>query len=232
MYIINSGDQMEFLQIVLLAVVSFVVLFIIAKVLGYRQISELSFFDYIVGITIGSIAAEMSTNIDIEWWKGITAMVIYAIFDVVLGLISQKSIKARKVIDGKPIIIINKGKISKQGLKKAKLEVDDLLTAARVAGYFNIADIDYAIMEITGKISFLPVPMQRPLNPKDFNFAPERTGLCVNVILDGELMQDNLPKANLTEQKLKEILKQRDVKQEQILLATIDEAGNVEIFKK
>lgn len=223
---------MEFLQIVLLAVVSFVVLFIIAKVLGYRQISELSFFDYIVGITIGSIAAEMSTNIDIEWWKGITAMVIYAIFDVVLGLISQKSIKARKVIDGKPIIIINKGKISKQGLKKAKLEVDDLLTAARVAGYFNIADIDYAIMEITGKISFLPVPMQRPLNPKDFNFAPERTGLCVNVILDGELMQDNLPKANLTEQKLKEILKQRDVKQEQILLATIDEAGNVEIFKK
>ncbi|MFR5876657.1 MAG: DUF421 domain-containing protein [Eubacterium sp.] len=223
---------MEFLQIVLLAVVSFVVLFIIAKVLGYRQISELSFFDYIVGITIGSIAAEMSTNIDIEWWKGITAMVIYAIFDVVLGLISQKSNSARKVIDGTPIIIINKGKISKQGLKKAKIEIDDLLTAARVAGYFNIADIDYAIMEITGKISFLPVPLQRPLNPKDFNFAPERTGLCVNVILDGELMQDNLPKANLTEKKLNEILKQRDVKQEQILLATVDEAGTVEIFKK
>lgn len=223
---------MEFLQIVLLAVVSFIVLFIIAKVLGYRQISELSFFDYIVGITIGSIAAEISTNIDIEWWKGITAMVIYAAFDVVLGLLSQKSISARKVIDGTPIIIINKGKISKQGLKKAKIEVDDLLTAARVAGYFNIADIDYAIMEITGKISFLPVPMQRPLNPKDFNFAPERTGLCVNVILDGELMQDNLPKANLTEQKLREILNQREVKQEDILLATIDEAGSVEIFKK
>lgn len=232
MHIINSGDQMEFLQIALLAVVSFVVLFIVAKVLGYRQISELSFFDYIVGITIGSVAAEMSTNIDIEWWKGITAIVIYAVFDVILGLLSQKSVAARKVIDGKPIIIINKGKISKDGLRKAKIEINDLLTAARVAGYFNIADIDYAIMEITGKISFMPVPMQRPLNPKDFNFAPQRTGLCINVILDGELMKDNLPKANLTEQKLNEILKQRDVKQDQILLATIDEAGTVEIFKK
>lgn len=223
---------MEFLQIVILSVVSFVVLFVLAKILGYRQISELSFFDYIVGITIGSIAAEMSTNIDIEWWKGILAMVIYAAFDVVLAVCSQKSNSARKLIDGTPIILINKGKISKSGLKKAKIEINDLLTAARVAGYFNIADVDYAIMEITGKISFLPVPMQRPLNPKDFNFAPERTGLCINVILDGEIMQDNLPKANMTEQKLNEILSQRQVKKDQILLATVDETGTVEIFKK
>jgi uncharacterized membrane protein YcaP (DUF421 family) len=223
---------MDFIKIVILSCVSFIVLFILAKITGYRQISELCFFDYVVGITIGSIAAEMSTNIDLEWWKGITAMVIYTTFNVVLAIISRKSNSLRKVLDGTPIILVNKGKMSKQGLNKAKNNVDDLLAAARLEGYFNIGDIDYAIMENTGKISFLPVPMQRQLSPKDFNFAPERTGLCVNVILDGELLRDNLPKANLTEQKLNQILKFREFKIEQILLATVDETGNVELFKK
>jgi uncharacterized membrane protein YcaP (DUF421 family) len=223
---------MDFIKIVILSSVSFIVLFILAKLTGYRQISELSFFDYVVGITIGSIAAEMSTNIDLEWWKGITAMVIYTAFNIVLAIISRKSNSLRKVLDGTPIILVNKGKISKQGLNRAKINVDDLLASARLQGYFDIADIDYAIMENTGKISFMPTAMQRPLNPKDFNFAPERKGLCTVIILDGELMSNNLPKVNLTEQKFNQILKLRQVKVDQILLATVDETGNVEIYKK
>ena len=162
---------MEFLYIIILSVVSLVVLFIITKVIGFRQISEMSFFDYVIGITIGSIAAEMSTNLDLEWWKGITAMAVYGIIGVVLSLLSQKSIAARKIISGKPIILIEKGKISKKNMKKARIELDDLLSSARGNGYFNLSDIDYAIMETTGKISFQPVGQKRNLNPKDFNFT-------------------------------------------------------------
>ena len=94
---------MEFLQIIVLSVVSFAVLFVLSKIMGYRAISELSFFDYVVGITIGSVAAEMSTNIDLEWWKGVTVMVIYAFFDVAFSFFSQKSIFARRLISGAPI---------------------------------------------------------------------------------------------------------------------------------
>lgn len=213
---------MDFAYIIILSFVSLAVLFIITKIMGFRQISEMSFFDYVIGITIGSIAAEMATNIDLEWWKGILAMVVYGVVGVLLSIIAQKSIKARKFISGKPIIIIERGKISKEGMKKARIELDDLLTSARVNGYFNLSDIDYAIMETTGKISFQPVAQKRELNPKDFNFAPEREGLYINVIMDGHIIDDNLSVAGVTKKELDNMLKAKGDKLENIYLGTID----------
>ena len=138
---------MEFAKIIILSVTAMVVLFLLTKLMGYRQINEMSFFDYVIGITIGSIAAEMSTNLDLEWWKGITAMAVWAIIGLLLSVITQKSIKARRFISGEPIIIMQKGKVIKKNLKKAKLDIDDLIASARVSGYFNLTDIDSAIME-------------------------------------------------------------------------------------
>ncbi len=213
---------MDFAYIIILSFVSLAVLFIITKIMGFRQISEMSFFDYVIGITIGSIAAEMATNIDLEWWKGILAMVVYGVVGVLISVLAQKSVKARKFISGKPIIIIERGKISKEGMRKARVELDDLLTSARVNGYFNLSDIDYAIMETTGKISFQPVAQKRQLNPKDFNFAPEREGLYINVIMDGHIIDDNLSVAGVTKKELDNMLKAKGDKLENIFLGTID----------
>lgn len=213
---------MDFAYIIILSFVSLAVLFIITKIMGFRQISEMSFFDYVIGITIGSIAAEMATNIDLEWWKGILAMVVYGVVGVLISVLAQKSVKARKFISGKPIIIIERGKISKEGMRKAHVELDDLLTSARVNGYFNLSDIDYAIMETTGKISFQPVAQKRQLNPKDFNFAPEREGLYINVIMDGHIIDDNLSVAGVTKKELDNMLKAKGDKLENIFLGTID----------
>lgn len=213
---------MDFAYIIILSFVSLAVLFIITKIMGFRQISEMSFFDYVIGITIGSIAAEMATNIDLEWWKGILAMVVYGVVGVLLSVLAQKSVKARKFISGKPVIIIERGKISKEGMRKARIELDDLLTSARVNGYFNLSDIDYAIMETTGKISFQPVAQKRQLNPKDFNFAPEREGLYINVIMDGHIIDDNLSVAGVTKKELDNMLKAKGDKLENIFLGTID----------
>ncbi|MCI9145184.1 MAG: DUF421 domain-containing protein [Eubacterium sp.] len=213
---------MDFAYIIILSFVSLAVLFIITKIMGFRQISEMSFFDYVIGITIGSIAAEMATNIDLEWWKGILAMVVYGVVGVLISVLAQKSVKARKFISGKPIIIIERGKISKKGMRKARVELDDLLTSARVNGYFNLSDIDYAIMETTGKISFQPVAQKRQLNPKDFNFAPEREGLYINVIMDGHIIDDNLSVAGVTKRELDNMLKAKGDKLENIFLGTID----------
>ena len=223
---------MDFLYIVILSFVSIAVLFILTKFSGSRQISEMSFFDYVIGITIGSIAAEMATNIDLEWWKGITAMTIYALTGILLSFISQKSISARKFISGHPIILIEKGKILRKNLFKAKIEINDLLTSARNNGYFNLADIEYAIMETTGKISFMPVAQKRQLTPKDFNFAPMADGLYINVIIDGKIIKKDLKNARITENELKAQLKDRGVKAENILLATIDNKKHLTIFEK
>lgn len=223
---------MEFLYIIILSLVSITVLFIITKLMGYRQISEMSFFDYVVGISIGSIAAEMATNIDIEWWKGVSAMIIYGVIGILLSVITQKSIKARRFISGTPIVLIEKGKINKESLKKARIEIDDLLTSARGNGYFNIGDIDYAIMETTGKISFLPVALKRQLTPQDFNFAPEREGLYVNVIIDGKIMDEDLKYAKMTMPQLEAELKKQNKKAEDVLLATVDIKKQLTIYPK
>lgn len=223
---------MEFLYILILSFVSIAVLFVLTKLSGSRQISEMSFFDYIVGISIGSIAAEMATNIDLEWWKGVTAMTFYALTGIVLSYISQKSLKARKFISGQPIILIEKGKILRKNLSKAKIEINDLLTSARSNGYFNLADIEYAIMETTGKISFMPVALKRQLTPKDFNFAPMADGLYINVIIDGRIMEKDLKNADMTKKELKEQLKDRGKKAEDILLATVDNKKQLTIFDK
>ena len=223
---------MEFLSIIVLSIVSFLVLFILSKIMGYRAISELSFFDYVVGITIGSVAAEMATNIDMEWWKGVTAMVIYALFDVLFSVLSQKSFVARQFISGTPIVLIYKGKIIKKNMKKARIELNELLSSARVAGYFNIADIEYAIMETKGSISFMPVPLKRPLNPKDFNFAPESEGLTVNVIIDGKIIDEDLKDAGITRKDLIRRVKQQNKEVKNIFLGTMDSNGVLTLFEK
>ena len=223
---------MGFLSVIILSTVSFLVLFILSKIMGYRAISELSFFDYVVGITIGNVAAEMATNVDMEWWKGVTVMVIYALFNVLFSILSQKSLYARQVISGTPIVLIYKGKLIKKNMKKARIDLNELLSSARVAGYFNIADIEYAIMETKGSISFMPVPQKRPLNPKDFNFAPESEGLTVNVIMDGKIIDDDLKDAGITRKDLIRRVKQQNRDVKNIFLGVIDSNGVLTLFDK
>lgn len=223
---------MEFLYILLYGLCSLAVLFLLAKLMGFRQISEMSFFDYVVGITIGSIAAEMATNLELEWWKPITGMVIYGVGSYLISLATRKSVMVRRFVSGTPIILIDKGKIDKKSMKKARVELNELLTSARTMGYFNLADIDYAIMETTGDISFLPVALKRPLNPKDFNFAPMREGLYINVIIDGKIMEEDLKYADISKKELKDMLKDRNKKEEEILLATVDLNKQLTIFNR
>ena len=223
---------MEILSVLASSVCSLAVLFLLAKLVGVRQISEMSFFDYVVGITIGSIDAEMSPNLENGWVKPITAMVVYGVTAFLISVISRKSIKARRILSGTPTVLINRGEIDRKSLTKARMDVNDLLAQARIAGYFNLADIDYAILETTGNISFQPVPGKRPLNPKDFNFSPMREGLYINVIIDGVIMKEDLKYAHVSEKELLKMLKDREVETKNIILATIDLNKQLTIYKK
>lgn len=225
------GDLMEALYVLVLSLGSYIVLFALSKLMGYRALSELSFLDYVVGITIGSIGAEMATNVDKSWWRGLIAMTVFAFSEIALSYLTRKSTKARSFVAGKPIIIMSNGEIDRNALKKAQIDINDLLTQAREQGYFALSDIDYAIMENNGKISFLPTPLKRPLSPKDFNINADYSGLCTNLIIDGQIVNENLVYAGVSADKLNKILKERNLKPEEILLLTYDEAGNVEIFE-
>ena len=140
-----------------------IILFFIAKMLGKKQISQLGLFDYIVGITIGSIAADISLDIDKNLLSGILCLLVYGIISYLISIVTQKSIKARRFFTGVPTLLIEKGNIIESGLKKSKLDVNDLLAEARTNGYFNIDDINYAIMEINGSLSFLPKDKNKPV---------------------------------------------------------------------
>ena len=129
-------------------------------------------------------------------------------------------------------MLIYKGKIIRKNLKKARLELNDLLSSARVSGYFNISDIEYAIMETKGSISFMPTAQKRPLNPKDFNFSPESEGLTVNVIMDGVIMDGDLKDAGITRKDLIRRVKQQGKEVKNIFLGIIDSKGVLTLFDK
>lgn len=223
---------MQILYIIVLSAGSFLTLFLLNKLMGNRQMSQMSYFDYVVGITIGSIAAEMATNLDKSWYYGVIAMSVYAIIDVVLSFFARRSKKARELLNGKPIVLISKGKIFKSELKKAKINVNDLISQARNKGFFDISEIDCAIMEDNGSISFLPYPIYRPATPEDIHKNPVRTGLVTNLVVDGVLQDDGIQQAGLTTQGVQDIIKNNKVPLSDILLLTIDEQQQTHIFKK
>lgn len=184
---------MIILKTILTALASIIIMFLISKLLGNKQISELNMFDYINGITIGSIASEMAVADGWEnvWVAGI-AMTIYGLTGFLLSIFTIKSIKARRFFAGVPLLLIEDGKMYPENIKTAKLDTGDLLTRARNAGYFDISQIQYAILENNGKISFMPKAVEKPITLKDLGQQKQDEKLSVNVILDGVIMESNL----------------------------------------
>ena len=187
---------MEFIKVILTSVLSALALFIIAKIMGHKQMSQLDFFDYITGITIGSIAAELATELE-KPWKPLVAMIIYGVITVVLTLITSKLPRTRKFINGTPTIIMNNGKIYKKNMKKAKMDLSEFMVMCRQEGYFNLNDIATAIFEYNGRLTILPKATKRPVNPNDLNIVPAAETINTEVIMDGRILEENLKRLGL-----------------------------------
>ncbi len=222
---------MQILKITILSFSSAIFLFILTKLMGNKGMSQLSMFDYIIGITIGSIAAEMSTSLDENFVEPLIAMAIYAIISIVISVTALKSIKFRRILYGNTLILYDNGEIFKKNLKKAKMDINEFLVQCRTNGYFNLADIETAILEPTGKISFLPKSERRPLNGYDMNIQIDTEKPTVNVILDGKILSNNLNYLNLDIVWLqKQIISQGYSDFSEILLATVDNSSNLSIY--
>ena len=224
---------MSYLQVVLTTILSVVVLFAITRLIGYRQLSELSLFDYINGITIGSIAAELATCERGEVIQILIAMVVYGIFSILVAMLTDKSIAMRRFIVGNPTVLMKNGRLYYEGFKKSHLDVNEFLMKCRNNGYFDITQIDTAILEPNGRVSFLPVSENRPVTPKDLKIAVTQDQLVANVIIDGKVIEKSLKLIGKDGSWLKSQLKnQNQTELEKILLASCDSKGTLTVFLK
>lgn len=189
---------MELLQVAITSVVSFLVLFFLAKIMGHRQIAQLSVFDYINGITIGSIAAELATELE-KPLRPLLAMVIYALLTVLLEALALKYQRLRKFISGTPSIILDNGKLYRENMKKARLDLTEFLIQCRQQGYFDLGAIQTAVYESDGRLTILPVAERRPATPEDFGVAPEKEQFFTEVIMDGRILGGNLQRMGVNE---------------------------------
>jgi uncharacterized membrane protein YcaP (DUF421 family) len=226
-------DVNQYLNIVIRSVIALIALFILTKLLGKKQISQLSVFEYVIGISMGSIAAEISVNEDTPTINGVIAMVVYTFIVYIMSFFTLKSLIFRRLFTGTPTILVQNGQILAKGLKKSMLDVNDLLEECRCNGYFDLNKIEYAIMETNGQISFLPKSEERPLTPKDMNIKLLSEDLVANIVIDGKIIINNLKIINKNKKWLLSKLKKRGYNNLQnILLVTCDINKKLVIYEK
>lgn len=221
---------MDILKIFLTSVSSVITLFIIAKFMGHKQLAQLDFFDYINGITIGSIAAEMATDLEAPW-KPFFAMIIYGVVSIILSLITNKVARARKFINGTPTIVMDNGRLYRKNMKKAKLDLSEFMVLCRQEGFFNLNEIQTAVFEHNGRLTILPKSSFRPLCADDFKISLKPELIFTEVIMDGRILEENLKRMGLDRIWLTRQLENQGYKSEkEIYLGICDSENNLSLF--
>jgi len=195
--------------------------------MGKRQIGQLQPFELVITILISELAAVPMQNLGIPLINGIIPIFVLMFAQIILSYISLKSERARGIICGKPNIIIENGKIIEKELAKLRFNLNDLLEQLRVKGYPDIKDVEIAILETEGQLSVIPKSIKRPLTPQDLNISVKQEKLPITLIIDGEIIKENLPIANMTEKDLLYTLSNNNIQDyKQVLFAAIDSSGS------
>jgi uncharacterized membrane protein YcaP (DUF421 family) len=204
-------------------------LFIITKLLGKKQLSKLSFFEYIAGITIGDIAGTLSMDLELNLTNGITSILIWSLFPILISFISLKSKKFRDFIEGNSTVFIKNGKIMEDNLKKEKYTTDELLEQLRKKNVFRVADVEFATLEPCGDISILLKKQHQPLTYGDVHayFPPIKEPQTV--IMDGKILDESLATIGLNRQWVKQELDKIGVAMENVFIGQVDSYGQLTV---
>lgn len=203
------------------------------KITGQRQIGRLTLLDFIISITIGSIAAGTLNNSRTNLLIAMLTIATLTIIDLLLNYISLKYSKIRRIFQGEPIILIKNGELLEDTMRKAKINLDDLLMELRLKKLPNLADTEFAVLEPNGKISVIPKSQARGVKTKDLNINTRYEGYPIIIIEDGNILEDNLKENNLDKDWVYEELKKQGIDNEQqVLAAMLDTEGRFFISKK
>lgn len=215
---------------VLTTLLSIAVLFLLEKAMGSKQVSQMTMFDYAVGITIGSIAAELATELE-EPARPLTALIVYGIAAVAISVLTSKSLKARAVVTGKPLVLLENGVIYRDNLKKARLDLSEFLTYCRIGGWFDLNQLQAAVLEHNGAVSFLPKEKDRPATPTDLDLSPKQSQVQTPFVMDGKLLSDNVRQAGKEEAWVhRSLLRQGYRDEKEVLLALWDGGEKLTVF--
>lgn len=223
---------MDIINTLIRGLLSLVTLFFVTKLLGKKQVSQLSLFDYVIGISIGNFAAEVTTDLNVPIVIGVVAVLEFGIIAYILSILNMKSLKLRNFIIGKPSVIIQDGMILPKNMMKNRIDINTLLEEARMNRIFDISKVDYAVLETNGNLSFLLKGENLPVTIKEENLKAQKQSLCANIIIDGVILEKNLKKINKNKQWLEQKLNEKGKTLKNIILATIDNKEKIVIFEK
>ncbi|MDQ0112274.1 DUF421 domain-containing protein [Paenibacillus harenae] len=217
----------EWFEISLRTLAAVAILFMLTKILGKRQISQLSLFEYITGITIGNIAAYVSLDLDTLWYLGLVSIVVWTSVAVGMEYMTMKSRVIRDFVDGKGTVLIKDGQLYKQHLHKERLTLDELLEQLRKKDVYRVADVEFAVMEPSGEINVMLKKEHQPLTAEmiGWNLRPENE--AKTVIIDGRVLNDMVDESGYSLEWLHHELKKKNLAPESVFLAQIDSDGEL-----
>lgn len=231
----TKGDNMdsEVLLVIFRTIFVLIILFVLTRLMGKKQVSQMNIYDYLIGITIGSIAADISLDIEKDLFAGVTCLVLLGLSAIIVTYFSLKSIKCRRFFIGTPTVLIENGKIIEKNMRKEGIDINDLQEEARQFGYFDLSKVNYAVLEISGKISFLAKAREEVVTRSDMKIKAKDEGLCANIIIDTVLLENNLKYMNKDKEWLDKELKRRGYDDyKRILLLTLDNNNKIVIYDK
>ncbi|MBT2727659.1 DUF421 domain-containing protein [Bacillus sp. ISL-75] len=205
---------MPITELILRLAIAFITLLALTRVMGRKEISQMTFYNFASAISIGTLGASLAIDPSISITNGLIALIAWSAFTVITGFLDLKSSKFRLAVQGEPVILIKKGKIMDQELHKARLDLDALNSLLRKKNIFAVADVNYAIFETDGSLSVMKKESMQNLTKGDMNLNQKYDNvppISTSVIADGEINQKNLEKLHLNKKWLEQQLKQSGI---------------------
>ena len=214
------------------SIVLYIIVLIVMRLMGKREIGQLQPFELAISIMIADLATIPMTETGIPIFNGIIPILGLLLMHILISMINLKSLKAREIICGKPRILIYRGKIDAKALKKQRFTINELQEKLRGNNIVNLGDIEYAILETSGEVTIIQKPEKRGSIPEDFNIKPEYEGIPYDLVIDGKVMEQNLKKLGKNYNWLKKQVEKFGIKPEEALVVTIDGKGQIFCQKK
>lgn len=209
------------------AIILYIVVLIVMRIMGKREIGQLQTFEFVIAIMIADVATIPMSEVGVPIINGITPIFGLLVMHIFISCINMKSIKMRALICGKPSIMINKGKIDEKVMIKERYTINELQEKLRALNIGSIEDVEYAILETNGQLSVIEKAERRASRPEDFGIVPEYEGMTYDLVIDGVVMNDNLKIINKDYKWLRNELKKHKISPEEALLVTINEKNEI-----
>ncbi|NMA14711.1 MAG: DUF421 domain-containing protein [Clostridia bacterium] len=206
----------------------YILVFVTMRLTGKRQIGQLQPYEVTIAIMISALAAIPMEDVSIPLINSIIPILLLLSAQILVSMLSMKVNKVRNFLCGKPSILVENGKLVEQELEKIRVNLNDLSEQLRLAGFSNLADVEFAIMESNGQLSVIPKSQKRPVTPEDLNIPTNYEGITQNLIIDGQIDHANLHRVGLSEDWLSQELSKFGINNfGDVLLASIDTSGNL-----